>query len=116
MILRSILVLVIFAVLAFFSFFGAHETRLTWFDAKAAIAAAAKYDSTTVRDSFRVSHISGRGDTGVAFGLAYAHAEDDFQTLQRALLAARGRLANVDGIGAAESDYIVQLLGTWNAI
>jgi penicillin amidase/acyl-homoserine-lactone acylase len=116
MILRSILVLVIFAVLAFFSFFGAHETRLTWFDAKAAIAAAAKYDSTIVRDSFGVPHISGRRDTDVAFGLAYAHAEDDFQTLQRALLAARGRLANVDGIGAAESDYIVQLLGTWNAI
>src|SRR5882672_8710991 len=116
MILRSILGLVVFAVLAFFSFFGAHETRLTWFDAKAAIAAATKYDSTIVRDAFGVPHISGRRDADVAFGLAYAHAEDDFQTLQRALLAARGRLANVDGIGAAENDYMVQLLGIWNAI
>jgi len=116
MILRSVLFLVGFALVAFFSFFGAHETRLTWFDAKAAIAAAAKYDSTIVRDRYGVPHISGRRDADVAFGLAYAHAEDNFPAIQRAMLAARGRLANVEGISAAESDYMVQLLGIWNAI
>ena len=56
-------------------------------------------------------HISGQRDADVAFGLAFAHAEDDFPTLQRAVLAARGRLANVDGIEAAQSDYLVHLLG-----
>jgi len=116
MILRSALFTVAFAVVAFLSFFGAHETRLTWFDAKAAIAAAAKYDATIVRDRYGVPHISGRRDADVAFGLAYAHAEDNFPTVQRALLAARGRLANVDGIAAAENDYMVQLLGIWDAI
>jgi len=115
-ILRSILIFLVFALLAFFSFFGAHETRLTWFDAKAAIAAAAKYDSTVVRDRYGVPHISGRRDADAAFGLAYAHAEDDFLTVQRAVLAARGRLASIDGIRAEESDYEVQLLGIWNAI
>jgi penicillin amidase/acyl-homoserine-lactone acylase len=75
MILRSVLFVVGFALVAFFSFFGAHETRLTWFDAKAAIAAAGKYDSTIVRDRYGVPHISGRRDADVAFGLAYAHAE-----------------------------------------
>src|SRR6185295_18818132 len=108
MILRSVLFLVGFALVAFFSFFGAHETRLTWFDAKAAIAAAAKYDATIVRDRYGVPHISGRRDADAAFGLAYAHAEDDFATIQRALLGARGRLATVDGVRAAESDYFVE--------
>src|SRR5262245_14400678 len=116
MILRSILAGIAFLALASLSFFAAHQTRLTWFDAGAAIAAAAKYDSTVVRDRYGVPHISGRRDADVAFGLAYAHAEDDFPTLQRAILAARGRLANVDGIEAAQSDYLVHLLGIWNVI
>jgi len=119
MILRSLLAAVAFVAflaVAFLSFFAAHQTRLTWFDAEAAITAAAKYDSTIVRDRYGVPHISGQRDADVAFGLAFAHAEDDFPTLQRAVLAARGRLANVDGIEAAQSDYLVHLLGIWNAI
>jgi penicillin amidase/acyl-homoserine-lactone acylase len=116
MILRSVLAFVVFAAVGFLSFFAAHQTRLTWFDAEKAITAAAKYDSTIVRDRYGVPHISGRRDADVAFGLAYAHAEDDFPTVQRAVLAARGRLANVDGIEAAESDYLVNLLGIWTAI
>jgi penicillin amidase/acyl-homoserine-lactone acylase len=116
MVLRGIVVFVVLAVLAFFSFFWAHEDRLTWFDARPALTAAAKYDATIVRDRFGVPHISGRRDGDAAFGLAYAHAQDDFATIQRALLAARGRLATVDGVGAAENDYFVQLLGIWDAI
>ena len=61
-------------------------------------------------------HVRGRRDADAAFGLAYAHAEDDFATLQRALLAARGRLATLDGVSATENDYLVQLLGIWDAI
>lgn len=116
MVLRGIVALVVLAVLAFFTFSWAHETRLTWFDTRPALAAAAKYDATIVRDRFGVPHISGRRDADAAFGLAYAHAEDDFISVQRALLAARGRLATVDGVRAAESDYIVQLLGIWDDI
>jgi penicillin amidase/acyl-homoserine-lactone acylase len=116
MILRSVLAVVAFVAVGFLSFFAAHQTRLTWFDAEKAITAAAKFDSTIVRDRYGVPHISGRRDADVAFGLAYAHAEDDFPTVQRAVLAARGRLANVDGIEAAESDYLVHLLGIWAAI
>ena len=113
MILRSILGLLLFAIVAFFSFFMAHESRLSWFDAGPALRAAARYDATIVRDKFGVPHISGRRDVDAAFGLAYAHAEDNFPNVQRALLAARGRLASVDGVGAAASDYMVQLLGIW---
>ena len=116
MVLRGIVAFVVLAVLAFFSFSWAHEDRLTWFDAKPALAAAAKYDATIVRDRFGVPHISGRRDADAAFGLAYAHAQDDFGAIQRALLSARGRLAAVEGVGAVESDYFVQLLGIWDAI
>jgi len=116
MVLRGIVVFVVLAFLAFYSFSLAHESRLTWFDARPAVVAAAKYDATIVRDRFGVPHISGPRDADAAFGLAYAHAEDDFATIERAFLAARGRLANVDGVGAAESDYLVQLLGIWDAI
>ena len=114
--LLGVLTFVAFVVVAFLSFFAAHQTRLTWFDAEAAVTEAAKYDSTIVRDRYGVPHISGPRDADVAFGLAFAHAEDDFPTLQRAVLAARGRLANVDGIDALQSDYLVHLLGIWNAI
>ena len=116
MVLRGIVAFVVLAALAFFSFFWAHEERLTWFDARPILTAAAKYDATIVRDRFGVPHIFGRRDADAGFGLGYAHAEDDFATLQRAFLTARGRLAVLDGVRSAQSDYLVQLLGIWDAI
>ena len=115
-VLRGILVSAAFIGLASYSFFAAYESRLSWFDAKPVLAAAAKYDATIVRDKYGVPHVSGPRDADAAFGLAYAHAEDNFAVLERALLTARGRLAAVDGIAAAEGDYLVQLLGIWDAI
>ena len=69
-----------------------------------------RYDVRILRDSWGVPHIFGRTDADVAYGLAWAHAEDDFQTIQGALLAARGRLATVLGREGAANDYMVQLL------
>ena len=37
---------------------------------------------TIARDSFGVPHIFAPTDPEVAYGLAWAHAEDDFATLQ----------------------------------
>jgi len=116
MVLRGLVVFVVLAALASFAFFWAHEDRLTWFDTRPVLAAAAKYDATIVRDRFGVPHITGRRDADAAFGLGYAHAEDDFATLQRVFLFSRGRLATLDGVRATESDYLVQLLGVWDAI
>src|SRR4051812_42627836 len=116
MVLRGLVAFVLLALIAFFSFFWAHEERLTWFDARPVLAAAAKYDASVIRDRFGVPHITGPRDADAAFGLGYAHAEDDFATIQRAFLAARGRLATLDGVGAAENDYFVQLLGIWDTI
>ena len=46
-----------------------------------------------LRDTWGVPHIYGKSDADAAFGLAYAHAEDDWPTIQDVLAAARGRLS-----------------------
>ena len=50
---------------------------------------------TIVRDRWGVPHVRGRSDADAAFGLAYAHAEDDMPTIQGAVVAARGQLARL---------------------
>src|SRR5579872_1595819 len=108
MILRVTAIFLLLASFAFFSFFSANEQRLSWFNTRPAFAAARKYDATIIRDRYGVPHIFARRDADAAFGLAYAHAEDDFATIQRALLSARGKLAVVDGQSATEDDFLVQ--------
>src|SRR3546814_8213470 len=60
--------------------------------AKAPAAPAFKpTDVQIARDGFGVPHIFGKTDADVAYGVAYAHAEDDFATLQEVLAMTRGR-------------------------
>ncbi len=74
------------------------------------IAQAAHYHARIQRDRYGVPHISGPTDPDVAFGLAFAHCEDDFPTIQDAALIARGQLASVAGARGAVTDYLVRLL------
>jgi len=74
------------------------------------IAQAAHYHARIQRDHYGVPHISGPTDPDVAFGLAFAHSEDDFATIQQAALIARGQLAAVEGAKGAVTDYLVRLL------
>jgi penicillin amidase/acyl-homoserine-lactone acylase len=76
----------------------------------AALVPKRRYDVQILRDTWGVPHVFGRTDPDVAYGLAWAHADDDFQTIQGALLAARGRLATALGREGAPNDYLVQLL------
>ncbi len=75
-----------------------------------------EYNVRILRDTWGVPHIFGRTDADTAFGLAYAHAEDDFLTIQQVLVATRGRLATVYGADAAPNDYMVQLLRIWDVV
>ncbi|GAB4578971.1 MAG: hypothetical protein Fur0022_17080 [Anaerolineales bacterium] len=75
-----------------------------------------QYDVRIVRDEWGVPHVFGVTDADAAFGLAYAHAEDDFLTIQQIALAARGELATVYGPDAAPNDYMVQLLRIWDVV
>ncbi|NBU24651.1 MAG: acylase [Gammaproteobacteria bacterium] len=70
--------------------------RLPTFDGAAYRDLGGRYDVRILRDDFGVPHIYGRRDEDVAFGLAYAHAEDDFATLQQSLMTSRGRAARID--------------------
>lgn len=62
------------------------------------------------RDEYGVPTIYGETDAASAFGLAYAHSEDDFATIQRQVLAVRGELGAVDGPKGAEADYFGKLI------
>ncbi len=64
------------------------------------------------RDEWGVPHIFGKMDSDVAYGLAWAHAEDDFKTIQLTLLAGKGILGKLNGKDGAAIDYVVGLLRT----
>lgn len=59
-----------------------------------------------VRDKWGVPHIYGKTDADAAYGLAWATSEDDFATIQRLLLAVKGRLGEVDGKNGAIMDFL----------
>ncbi|MGY6520200.1 MAG: penicillin acylase family protein [Mongoliitalea sp.] len=73
------------------------------------------YDTSNiqiVRDTYGVPHIFGKTDADVAYGLAWAHAEDDFETIQQTLLAGKAMVGRVFGENGAAVDYFVHLLET----
>lgn len=74
------------------------------------------YDVEILRDTYGVPHIFGQTDADAAFGLGFAHAEDDFLTIQQAFVAARGKLGQAYGIEAAPNDYMVALLRIWDVV
>lgn len=79
-------------------------------------AAASNYRAEVIRDTWGVPHIYGQRDADVSFGLAYAHAEDDFETIQEVVAATRGVLASYRGKVSAPTDYIVHLLDVWPTV
>ncbi len=63
-----------------------------------------------VRDSFGAPHIFAPTDAEVAYGLAWAHAEDDFATIQQSYMAGKAMLGAYKGKDGATIDYIVHLM------
>lgn len=64
------------------------------------------------RDSFGVPHIFAPTDPEVAYGLAWAHAEDDFATIQILILTGKGKVATHLGKKGAPIDFVFGLLNT----
>ena len=56
---------------------------------------SSNYSARISRDNWGVPHIYGKTDADVSFGLAYAHAQDDFETIQDVYLASLGRLSEL---------------------
>ncbi|GGY55438.1 penicillin acylase family protein [Parvularcula lutaonensis] len=64
------------------------------------------------RDAFGVPSVYGATDAAVAYGLAYAHAEDDFETIQMRMAPIVGQLGAITGKEGAKIDYVNELLQT----
>ena len=85
----------------------------TWepFFANPALTASdTPYRAEIIRDEYGVPHIYGKTDADVAFGVAVAHSEDDFFTLQDVIAMSRGRYGAIAGQEGATFDYVYHLL------
>ena len=67
---------------------------------------------TIARDTYGVPHIFAPTDPEVAYGLAWAHSEDDFKTIQTLILTGKGKLGTYLGKKGAPVDYVFGLLNT----
>jgi len=65
---------------------------------------------TIARDSFGVPHIFAPTDAEVAYGLAWAHCEDDFEHIQLMMITEKARMGEVTGKDGAATDYFVQFI------
>jgi len=65
-----------------------------------------------VRDRYGVPHIFAKTDAEVAYGLAWAHAEDDFNTIQLGYLAGNNLLSKHIGNPGLGADFIAQFIGS----
>lgn len=65
---------------------------------------------TIARDSFGVPHIFAPTDAAAAYGLAWAHAEDDFEDIQLLMLSGKAALGSALGKTGAQADYVIHLL------
>ena len=74
------------------------------------------WQASIERDALGVPHIYGETDADMAFGLAWAQAEDGWEILEETLPYYRGNAASFFGRDAAVTDYLVQWLGFWNTI
>ncbi len=63
------------------------------------------YSAEVIRDEWGVPHIHGKTDADTAFGIAWAHAEDDFSTLQDVVAMTRGRFGAIAGADGAGVDF-----------
>lgn len=67
-------------------------------------------DVTIIRDSLGVPHIHGKTDADAAYGLAYAHAEDNFFDMQEAIMAGKGLMGSYKGKDGVLFDFGLQFL------
>ena len=63
-----------------------------------------------IRDKYGVPHIYSNTDKELAYGLAWAHSEDDFKTIQEAYLAGNALLSKHIGLRGAPIDFLTQLI------
>jgi len=63
-----------------------------------------------IRDNYGVPHIYAPTDAEVAYGFAWAQAEDHFKLIQEGYLAGNGLLGKLIGLKGAGADFLTQLI------
>ncbi len=86
------------------------------YDPAEAQAAAQNYEARIIRDAYGVPHIFGKRDADTSFGFGYAHAEDDWATIQDTLIAARGMSSQYHGKSVAPQDYLFDLFKVQDSV
>ena len=79
-------------------------------------AVSQAWEASIERDALGVPHIYGETDADMAFGLAWAQAEDGWEILEETLPYYRGTAASYFGRDAAVTDYLIKWLGFWDTI
>lgn len=74
------------------------------------IEKAKSYKAQIKRDIWGVPHVHGKTDADAAFGLAYAHAEDDFKNIAENMYLYRAQMGLKDGRSGAVQDYLIKVL------
>lgn len=69
-----------------------------------------------VRGQYGTPHIFSNSDKEAAYGLAWAHAEDDFKTIQETFLPVKGLMGKYSGKEGVQLDYIIHLLKCYEAV
>lgn len=67
-------------------------------------------DVTIIRDSLGVPHVHGKTDADAAYGLAYAHSEDNFSDIQEAVMAGKGLMGSYKGKDGVLFDFGLKFL------
>ena len=75
-----------------------------------ALQKAKNYEAIVTRDIWGVPHIEGKTDADVAFGIAYAHAEDDIENLIANMALYRAQMGLKEGLDGAITDYLIKTL------
>jgi acyl-homoserine lactone acylase PvdQ len=65
---------------------------------------------TIIRDNWGIPHIYGKTDADAVFGLLYAQCEDDFKRVELNYIEKLGRMAEVKGEAALQSDLYIKLI------
>lgn len=107
-------VAVILSIALVIGVFGAHQLlgyiEPNGFDSSSYLDKRSLYELEIKRDVWGVPHIEGPRDRDVAFGFAYAQAEDHYSIIEDAMRIYRGHQSAHVGFESLPLDYLIQLL------
>ena len=74
------------------------------------IEEANKYQAEITRDIWGVPHVYGKRNSDMAFGIAFAHAEDDIKNIAENMYLYRAQMGLKEGADGAVIDYLIKAL------